>query len=114
TTQNLQVVAVDLEDNLILIKGSVPGSKTGWVLISDAVKKPLHKDAPLPAGLRAAGLAAEEEAKKAAAEAEAKAQAEQEAAAQAAAQAPKAEEAAAPAAEAAPQAEAAPAAQEEK
>ncbi len=52
TTQNLEVVAVDLDDNLILVKGAVPGSKSGWVLVSDAVKKPLHKDAPKPAGLR--------------------------------------------------------------
>lgn len=52
TTQNLEVVAVDLEDNLILVKGAVPGSANGWVLVSDAVKKPLPKDVPKPAGLR--------------------------------------------------------------
>lgn len=55
TTQNLEVVAVDLDDNLILVKGAVPGSKSGWVLVSDAVKKPLHKDAPKPAGLKQSG-----------------------------------------------------------
>ena len=53
TTQNLQVVAVDEEDNLILVKGPVPGSKNGWVLVRDAVKKPLPKEAPKPAGLKA-------------------------------------------------------------
>mgnify|MGYP000999338223 CR=1 FL=1 len=52
TTQNLEVVGIDLEDNLILVKGSVPGNPQGWVLISDAVKKPPHKDAPKPAGFR--------------------------------------------------------------
>ena len=52
TTQNLQVVAVDLEDDLILVKGAVPGAKSGWVLINDAIKKPAHEDAPLPAGLK--------------------------------------------------------------
>ncbi len=52
TTQNLEVVGIDLEDNLILVCGSVPGNKNGWVLISDAVKKPLHKDVPKPAGLK--------------------------------------------------------------
>ena len=52
TTQNLKVAGVDLEDNLVLIAGSVPGSENGWVLITDAVKKPAHKDAPLPAGLK--------------------------------------------------------------
>src|SRR5690606_28612970 len=57
TTQNLEIVAVDEEDNLILVKGAVPGSKSGWVLISDAVKKPLPKDVPMPAGLRKSGAA---------------------------------------------------------
>ena len=52
TTQNLQVVAVDLEENLILVKGAVPGAKNGWVLINDAVKKPVPEGVPLPAGLR--------------------------------------------------------------
>ncbi|MCF8495477.1 MAG: 50S ribosomal protein L3 [Alphaproteobacteria bacterium] len=52
TTQNLQIVGVDLEDNLILVKGAVPGSASGWVLVRDAVKKPLPKDVPFPAGLR--------------------------------------------------------------
>lgn len=52
TTQNLEVVAVDLEDNLILVKGAVPGAKSGWVLIRDAVKKPAPEGVPLPAGYR--------------------------------------------------------------
>ena len=52
TTQNLEIVAVDLEDNLILVKGAVPGAKSGWVLISDAVKKPLPEGLPMPAGFR--------------------------------------------------------------
>ncbi|MFN3701648.1 MAG: 50S ribosomal protein L3 [Alphaproteobacteria bacterium] len=51
TVQNLQVVAIDEEDNLILVKGAVPGSKTGWVFITDAVKKPAHAEAPKPAGI---------------------------------------------------------------
>ena len=52
TTQNLKVIGVDLEDNLVLVEGAVPGAASGWVLVSDAVKKPLPKDAPKPAGLR--------------------------------------------------------------
>jgi large subunit ribosomal protein L3 len=52
TTQNLVIAGIDLEDNLVLVKGSVPGSDNGWVLITDAVKMPAHKDAPLPAGLK--------------------------------------------------------------
>ena len=52
TTQNLVVAGVDTEDNLVLIKGSVPGPDNGWVIITDAVKKPAPKDAPVPAGLK--------------------------------------------------------------
>lgn len=52
TTQSLKVVGVDLEDNLILVRGAVPGAKSGWVLVTDAVKKKLPDDLPLPAGLR--------------------------------------------------------------
>jgi len=52
TTQNLEVIRTLPDEGLILIKGAVPGSKGGWVLISDAIKKPLPKDAPMPAGLK--------------------------------------------------------------
>ena len=52
TTQNLQVVKTDADRGLIMIKGAVPGSKGGWVTVKDAVKKPRHGDAPLPAALR--------------------------------------------------------------
>ncbi|MCW9024749.1 MAG: 50S ribosomal protein L3 [Gammaproteobacteria bacterium] len=38
TTQNLEVVRVDSERNLILVKGAVPGSKGGNVIVSPAVK----------------------------------------------------------------------------
>lgn len=38
TTQNLEVVRVDAENNLILIKGAVPGATGGDVIISPAVK----------------------------------------------------------------------------
>ena len=51
TTQNLEVVSIDEENDLILVHGAVPGSKNGWVLLSDAVKKPRPEDAPFPAGL---------------------------------------------------------------
>jgi large subunit ribosomal protein L3 len=52
TTQNLEVVKIDPARNLILLKGAVPGSAGSWVTIRDAVKRPLPKDAPLPAKLR--------------------------------------------------------------
>jgi len=38
TTQNLEVVSVDEERNLLLIKGAVPGAKNGQVAIRPAVK----------------------------------------------------------------------------
>ncbi len=41
TTQNLTVQAVDLERNLLLIKGSVPGTDGGLVFIRSAAKKAL-------------------------------------------------------------------------
>src|ERR1700759_3328722 len=61
TTQNLKVVAVDLEHALILVEGSVPGSANGWVFISDAVKKKVPDDAPKPAGLKSLGTPKVEE-----------------------------------------------------
>jgi large subunit ribosomal protein L3 len=38
TTQNLEVVRVDAERNLLLIKGAVPGATGGTVMVSPAVK----------------------------------------------------------------------------
>ena len=38
TIQNLEVVAVDTENNVILISGNIPGPKKGLVLIKSAVK----------------------------------------------------------------------------
>ncbi|MEM7288914.1 MAG: 50S ribosomal protein L3, partial [Pseudomonadota bacterium] len=91
TTQNLQVVKVDVERGLILVKGAVPGSKGGWVTLKDAVKKPVHPDAIFPAARRrheeeAAAAAEQAEAAmadEAAAELEAQQAAEAEAAADA-------------------------------
>ena len=39
TVQNLEVVKVDAENNLIAIKGAVPGPKGGIVVITDCIKK---------------------------------------------------------------------------
>ena len=39
TIQNLEVVDVDLENNVILIKGNVPGPKQSLVMIRTSVKK---------------------------------------------------------------------------
>ena len=38
TTQNLEVVKVDVERNVLIIKGSIPGAKKGFVTIQSAVK----------------------------------------------------------------------------
>ena len=40
TIQNLEVVAVDVENNVILIKGNIPGPKKSLVVIKTAVKNP--------------------------------------------------------------------------
>ena len=39
TVQNLKVVKVDAENNLLLIKGAVPGSKNSYIVVKPAVKK---------------------------------------------------------------------------
>lgn len=51
TAQNLTVVKTDIERGLVMVKGAVPGAKGGWVLLRDAVKRPLPADVPLPAAL---------------------------------------------------------------
>ena len=61
TTQNLEVVETDGERGLIFIRGAVPGSKGGWVLIRDAIKKTLPEEAPFPAGLKGGTAAPESE-----------------------------------------------------
>lgn len=40
TVQNLEIVSVDTENNVILIKGNVPGPKKSLVVIHTAVKNP--------------------------------------------------------------------------
>ena len=51
TTQNLEVAKVDVERGLIMIKGAVPGSKGGWVMVRDAVKRPNDK-VPSPGSVK--------------------------------------------------------------
>ena len=38
TVQNLEIVKVDVENNIIAIKGAIPGPKGGIVMITDSVK----------------------------------------------------------------------------
>ena len=51
TTQNVSIVSIDNDEGLILIKGSIPGSKGGFVYIKDAIKSKLPEGIPYPAGL---------------------------------------------------------------
>jgi len=52
TTQNLVVVKTDVDRGLLMIRGAVPGSKGGWVLVRDAIKRALPKDAPKPGAFK--------------------------------------------------------------
>ena len=51
TTQNLTVVKLIENEKLILVQGSVPGSKNGVVMLKDAIKSKVPEAAPFPAGL---------------------------------------------------------------
>ncbi len=52
TTQNLEVVRVDAERGLVLVKGAIPGSAGGWIELRDAVKGHGGADLPLPGKFR--------------------------------------------------------------
>lgn len=45
TTQNLEIARVDVERQLLLVKGAVPGAKNGQVIVSLAVKTKAKKGA---------------------------------------------------------------------
>ena len=45
TVQNLEIVKVVVEKNLILIKGSIPGSRGGLVTVRTAIKTKSAKQA---------------------------------------------------------------------
>jgi len=53
TTQNVEVIRIDEERGLILLKGAIPGPKGGWVEIRDAVRVDAPKDLPTPAAVKA-------------------------------------------------------------
>jgi len=52
TTQNLKIVQTDADQGLIYVQGAVPGHEGAYVMVKDAVKRALPKDAPKPAGLK--------------------------------------------------------------
>ncbi|MFN3370945.1 MAG: 50S ribosomal protein L3 [Sphingomonadaceae bacterium] len=59
TQQNLEIVMTDAERDLLFVRGSVPGSKGGWLLVRDAVKVARPADAPYPAAVKSASAPAE-------------------------------------------------------
>lgn len=52
TTQSLEVISTDVERGIIMVKGAIPGSKGGCILVKDALKKPLPDNVPMPAAIR--------------------------------------------------------------
>ena len=62
TQQNLEIVLTDVERGLIFVKGSVPGSKGTWLMVSDAVKIARPADAPYPASIKSDAAPVVEEA----------------------------------------------------
>src|SRR5206468_3199644 len=54
TTQSLEVISADAERGVLMIKGSVPGSPGGYVLVRDAAKRRAPVELPFPAVLRGA------------------------------------------------------------
>ncbi len=53
TSQNITVVSTDVDRGLIMVNGSVPGAKGGYVLVSDAKKARLPDGLPFPGAIRA-------------------------------------------------------------
>lgn len=51
TVQNLEVIATDPEDQILVVKGAIPGAKGSYVELKDSVKKQAKVDLPYPATL---------------------------------------------------------------
>ena len=52
TIQNLTVLQINDVDDLLYVKGSVPGPKNGYLSVRDAIKSSLPENALKPAGLK--------------------------------------------------------------
>ena len=52
TIQNLTILQINDVDDLLYVKGSVPGPKNGYLTVRDAIKSILPEDALKPAGLK--------------------------------------------------------------
>ena len=48
----LLALRTDVDRGLILVEGSVPGAKGGWILVRDAVKRVLPQGVPVPGAFR--------------------------------------------------------------
>ncbi|APH58870.1 50S ribosomal protein L3 [Granulibacter bethesdensis] len=59
TTQNVEVAHVDAARGLLMIRGSIPGAKGGYVLVRDAVKRKCPEGVAYPAALQADAAASE-------------------------------------------------------
>ncbi|AHJ64960.1 50S ribosomal protein L3 [Granulibacter bethesdensis] len=59
TTQNVEVAHVDAARGLLMIRGSIPGAKGGYVLVRDAVKRKRPEGVAYPAALLADAAASE-------------------------------------------------------
>lgn len=70
TVQNLEIIAIDQENNALLVRGSIPGPRKGFVVIKEAVKGLPTKDGVVLVDVQAAHRKNEllEEAKKAGAD----------------------------------------------
>ncbi len=55
TTQNLEVVRVDLDRGLILVRGAVPGPDGSWIEVRDAIKGVGVDELPTPGAFRKLG-----------------------------------------------------------
>ena len=43
TVRNLRIRGIDVEDNLLLVEGAVPGARDGYVLVSKAKAPPRER-----------------------------------------------------------------------
>jgi large subunit ribosomal protein L3 len=43
TVRNLRIVGIDLEENLLMVEGAVPGPKDGYIVINKAKKPPRER-----------------------------------------------------------------------
>jgi large subunit ribosomal protein L3 len=55
TTQNLEVIQVRESDNLLLIKGSIPGAEGDYVVIRESKKRPKGWKPPVSVSIKKKG-----------------------------------------------------------